>query len=73
METIKVSRAHMTLDLVLFRRFGATGQSLLESVLDANPGLAGKGAELPIGTIVVLPDRPTTVSAAVRPVVDLFG
>ncbi|WP_338606847.1 tail protein X [Pelagibacterium nitratireducens] len=73
METINVSRAHTTLDLILFRRFGATGQSLLESVLDANPGLARKGAELPIGTVVVLPERPATVSPGARPVVDLFG
>lgn len=73
MEKITVSREHTTLDLLLFRRFGAAGQSLLESVLDANRGLAAKGPVLPVGTVVTLPEQLGRTSAAERPVVDLFG
>jgi|TARA_A100001391_G_scaffold44812_4_gene26288 phage tail protein X len=73
MEKVTVSREHTTLDLLLFRRFGAAGQFLLESVLDANRGLAAKGPVLPVGTIVTLPEQLGRTSTGERPVVDLFG
>lgn len=73
MEQIRMSREHITLDLLLFRRFGAAGQFLLESVLDANRGLAAKGPVLPVGTIVTLPEQLGRTSTGERPVVDLFG
>ena len=47
MEKVTVSREHTTLDLLLFRRFGAAGQFLLESVLDANRGLSEPSSRCP--------------------------
>jgi len=73
METVTVSRENTTLDLLLFRRFGAAGQTLLEAVLDANPGLARIGAVLPVGTIVTLPAPSARPPKTDRPVIDLFG
>lgn len=43
-----------TVDLVVYRHYGKT-RGLVEPVLDANPGLAGLGAILPLGTVLTLP------------------
>ncbi len=43
----------------------------VEQVLDANPGLAALAAPLPTGTVIILPDLPTT--AEIVPVVSLWG
>lgn len=53
-----------TVDLLCHRHLSRT--DIVESVLEANPGLAALGAVLPMGTEVVLPDqapvaRPTTI------------
>ena len=44
-----------TLDALCARYYGRT-EGVFESVLAANPGLAGLGAVLPHGTAVELPD-----------------
>ncbi len=73
MTMITVTRSRTTLDLLLWRQFGMAGAALLEQALEANPGLAGVGAELPIGTRVQLPEyAPAIVSQPVK-VIDLFG
>lgn len=73
MITVTVQRGRTTLDLLLWRQHGMAGSGLLEQTLAANPGLAGLGAELPLGTVLVLPDAPAPVSAQQTKVVDLFG
>ena len=40
-----------TVDLICWRTYGRTA-GITEQVLEANPGLADLGAELPIGTLV---------------------
>lgn len=52
-----------TLDALIWRHAGRTG-ALVQHTLDANPGLADRGAVLPHGTAVDIPDAalraPTT-------------
>lgn len=71
-ETITVRGEGITLDLLLWRRYGVRGRALVETALKANPGVADLGAILPLGTVVTLPDLPTT-SKATRKVVTLFS
>lgn len=73
MEAITVTRPRTMLDLLLWRKFGADGPALLEQTLEANPGLAAAGAEIPIGTVVMLPDYAPKRSSQPVPVLDLFG
>lgn len=54
-----------TVDLICWRTYGRTA-GITEQVLDANPGLADLGAELPIGTLVTLPAQPTTPTQPAR-------
>ena len=70
-ESVTIRSEGITLDLLLWRRHGVRGRELLSAVFDANPGLAGKGAFLPLGTVISLPDLPARTSAA-RRVVSLF-
>lgn len=71
-ETITVRGENITLDLLLWRRFGVRGRSLVEKTLDRNQNLAAKGTYLPLGTVVELPDLIDT-STTSRRVVSLFG
>ena len=73
MDRVKVLRSRTTVDLLLWRRYGVPGLALVEATLAANPGLAGLGAELPIGTELDLPDLPVQSTAVERRVIDLFG
>jgi phage tail protein X len=75
METIIVQRTRTTVDLLLWRRFGIAGARLVEATLQLNPGLAGLGPVLPIGTKVVLPDAPSAAQAGspTLRLLDLFG
>lgn len=72
MEEVIVRGEGITLDLLLWRRYGVRGQELVEATYEANPGLAKLGSHLPLGTRVMLPDLP----AAPRPspqLITLFG
>lgn len=73
MISITVQRPRTTLDLLLWRQHGIGGPALLEQSLELNPGLAGLGAELPLGTRVLLPELPAPVAAQAVKVIDLFG
>lgn len=67
MTTTHISVMGDTVDLVAWKVGGRT-RDLTEAILEANPGLAGLGPLLPIGTKVVVPDvaeeatAPTTVN-----------
>lgn len=73
METVIVQRTRTTIDLLLWRRFGMAGRAMISATLDLNPGLAGAGAVLPLGTPVRLPELPASVAPAGRRVISLFG
>lgn len=73
MITITVQRPRTTLDLLLWRQHGVAGPAQLEEALEANPGLADLGLELPMGTVVMLPEMPAAAPSQATRVVDLFG
>ena len=50
-----ITRQGETVDLACWRFYGKTSGTV-EAVLDANPGLSGKGLILPIGTIITMPN-----------------
>ncbi|WP_127076133.1 tail protein X [Rhodomicrobium lacus] len=67
-ETVTIRGEGITLDLLLWRKYGRTRPNLVEAALLLNPGLAALGAELPLGTVVTLPDEPeatTTTETAI--------
>lgn len=72
METVTVQGTPILLDQLLWRRYGVAGQTLLEKTLELNPGLAGAGAVLAIGAVIILPAQPEP-GVATRKVVTLFG
>ena len=45
-----------TVDAICWRAYGRTA-GVTEAVLEANPGLADLGAEIPQGTEIILPDE----------------
>lgn len=73
METVTVQRTRTTLDLLLWRRFGIAGMALVEEAMNLNPGIAGLGAILPVGTVVTFPAAPVARAAPARRVLSLFG
>jgi phage tail protein X len=52
-----VTRQNDILDDVVFRYYGDTDNRIVETVLDANRGLADLGPVLPSGLTIILPDR----------------
>lgn len=56
MEIVTIMRDGMSVDLVLFRRYGTEGQSLLAETLELNPGLADLGYDAAGTTSVRLPE-----------------
>jgi phage tail protein X len=61
-----VANPFTTLDQLLYRRFGRETPGQVEATYALNPGLAGKGPFLPVGTRVVVELPEPTASA--RPV-----
>ncbi|WP_409269699.1 tail protein X [Pseudomonas sp. KCJK9044] len=51
----KRTQQNDTVDALCWRHYGRTA-GVVEAVLDANPGLADKGAVLPSGLLVTLPE-----------------
>lgn len=72
-ETITIRGENIPLDLLLWRRYGVRGRSLVERTLDLNPGLAALGPILPLGTVVIIPDLPPVATSPAVKVVSLFG
>jgi phage tail protein X len=70
-ETITVKGEGISLDLLLWRKFGVRGRELVEVTLGLNPGLADLGAFLPLGTVVVVPPLPAKSTLPVK-LVTLF-
>ncbi len=61
-----IARQGETLDAIAWRHYGRTA-GVVEAVLEANPGLAALGPQLPLGTAVELPDiAPATEVALVQ-------
>lgn len=60
---VMVSREQMTVDLVVWQAFGRQDDALVEHTFALNPGLAGLGPFLPVGTEIELPE-----ATAERPV-----
>ena len=55
MTTTYQTRAGETVDLACLQTYGRT-RDVTEAALAANPGLAGLGPVLPVGTVIVMPD-----------------
>lgn len=72
-ESYTVKQLHLSLDLILWRRFGRPGQSLVEQTYVLNPGLAAHGPILPVGTVVLLPNFTRPATKVRQQPVDLFG
>jgi phage tail protein X len=72
MDAVTIRGEGITLDLLLWRKYGVRGQSLVEAAFDANPGLSDLGPVLPLGTRVLIPDLPVEARPA-EPLITLFG
>lgn len=70
-ETITIRGEGISLDLLLWRKFGVRGRELVEATLGLNPGLAALGAVLPLGTTVKVPPLPAASRTPVK-LVTLF-
>jgi phage tail protein X len=53
------TRENDVLDEIVWRYYGSQDNGLLESVLEANRGLADYGPQLPTGLTITMPDAPT--------------
>lgn len=72
--TITVRGEGITVDLLLWREYGVKGKRALKATLDLNPGVAGLGPVLPLGTAVTLADLPVEQRAVNQSTaIDLFG
>jgi phage tail protein X len=64
MTPLRVEVEGLTLDALLWRRFGRPGLLRVEVTLDVNPGLGALGTILPLHLVVMVPDAaPATTSA----------
>jgi phage tail protein X len=70
-EVVQVRRDGVTVDLIVWERFGRTAE-LVEETLALNPGLAAAGPVLPLLTRVRLPSPPPARAVPVRSVVRLW-
>lgn len=62
------SRAGDVVDDIAFRHYGELNPAMLRRVFEANPGLADRGAVLPAGVRIVLPEisQPSATVEAVQ-------
>ena len=70
-EPVVVRREGVTLDRLVWERFGRTA-GVVEATLALNPGLAALGPVLPVLTLVILPDA-ASEAVPVRTVVRLWS
>jgi len=72
-ETITVKREGLTLSGLLARHYRAVIPGACEAVWALNQDLARRGAELPVGTVVVVPVKAELGGAtSAKPVTGLF-
>lgn len=71
--SIEIKGEGLTFDLLLWRKYGRPGQSMLTETLKLNPGLSKLGPFLPLRAVVYLPDPPNPRRTVRRQPVDLFG
>lgn len=71
-EKITIRGAAISLDLLLWRRYGVRGRELVVSTLEANPDLADLGPIIPLGTVINIPDLSVNIPTS-RKLVTLFG
>lgn len=69
---VQITRDDMTLDLVVWIVFGRQDPGVVEQAFMLNPGLAGLGAVIPVGTYVELPE-PQAPKPALRETVQLWS
>jgi len=72
-ETITVRGEDITVDLLLFRKYGVRGRGLVETLYSQNPGLSALGPVLPLGTVIIVPELPKQDAAPASKTVSLFG
>ena len=70
-EIITIRGEGISLDLLLWRKYGVRGRELVETALTLNPGLAALGSILPMGTAVIIPPLPAESRTPVK-LVTLF-
>ena len=64
---LTVTRENMTVDLMIWDAMKRSDAAIVEATFAANPGLAEHGPVLPVGTVIYVPDLPTsTVKPTVR-------
>jgi phage tail protein X len=73
MRNILVSSDGVSVDLVIWQTYRKPMPSLLEQTLDINPGLAGLGPILPLGTRFKLPTVRPPVAPTRTDVVHLWS
>lgn len=71
-ETLEVKQDHMSMDLLLYRRFGYEVRAAVEEAYARNQDLAQLGPILPVGTKVDI-EIPTVQQAPVVRVLRLWG
>ena len=54
-ERLTVEGDGITVSLLVWRRFRRPMPGLVEAILERNPGLAGLGPILPVGTVLEIP------------------
>lgn len=70
--TVTVSGRPLLLDEILAKAFGPeTGRALVTATLELNPGLSALGRQIPVGTAIMLPEKPADPPAI--SFVSLFG
>lgn len=74
-QAVTVKRVGLTVELLLFKAYGRRGNTsdMLDRTFALNPGLAARGAELPLQTSLLLADLPAAKVARKRAAVSLFG
>lgn len=55
-ETVTVMGEHLTVDLIVWRKFRKPMPGLVEKVFHLNPGLAANGEFLALGTVFTIPE-----------------
>lgn len=65
-DPVTVKGEGITLDLLLWRIYGVRGREVLPKTLAINPGLAGLGPEIPLDTVVKIPDLPSQTMQPIK-------